>query len=279
MNPGEVAEALRRVTVQVRIDEGRAGGGSGVVWDATGRIVSNAHVVRGENIEIEFLDGRVVSARLLKRDPRRDLALLAVEAEAAPANWGDSSTLERGDTVVAVGNPLGFVGALSNGVFDGEGMMGGQRWLRSRILLAPGNSGGALADAAGRVVGINTMVAGPHGFAVPSREVARFIERAAEGPRLGVTVEPMALDGGAHPRWAFRIQSVAPRSRAELASLRAGDVIIGVDGEFFTSQDGLETRLNQQGLVRMQFFRGRGSGMREVHIDLGGDERRIRTAA
>lgn len=272
---GEIAEQLRRATVQVRIDEGRSGSGSGVIWNQQGVIVSNAHVVRGENVEVEFWNGEVVRARILKRNARRDLALLATDQPApATAQWADSSGLSSGDSVLAVGNPLGFIGALSTGIVHSVGpyrQLGRQDWVQANIRLAPGNSGGALADSAGAVVGINTMVAGPLGLAVPSSDVAKFVARPAP-PLLGVTIEPIPMQLNSRPAVGLRIQQVMPDSRAHFASLRPGDVIIGLDGEFFSSPEDLEDRLMKGGLVYLGFLRGGKPVAREVAIALGPTE-------
>lgn len=93
-----------------------------MIWNGQGAIVSNAHVVRGENVEVEFWNGEVVRARILKRNARRDLALLATDRPApAAAQWADSGWLIAGEQVLAVGNPLGFIGALSMGIVHGVG--------------------------------------------------------------------------------------------------------------------------------------------------------------
>lgn len=284
---GEIGEQLRRSTVQVRIDGGRAGSGSGVVWNGQGRIVSNAHVVRGPRVEVEAWDGRVAPARVVRRDARRDLALLEVEAGLAEVpRWGDSARLSPGELVLAVGNPLGFVGALSTGVVHAVGPhrgIGNLNWVQAQIRLAPGNSGGALADSSGAVVGINTMVAGPLGLAVPSNDVAKFIARADRPeapPVLGVTIEPAPIRIGAQLAMGLRIQQIVADSRAQLASLLPGDVIIGMDGEFFSSPEELEDRLMKGGLVRLEFLRGGKPVPREVAIALGPeDQGRLKAAA
>ncbi len=273
---GEIAEQLRRSTVQVRVDQGRAGSGSGVMWNGQGTVISNAHVVRGESVEVEFWDGEVVRAKVLRRNPRRDLALLQVPpAQAAVPRWADSSTLRPGEIVLAVGNPLGFIGALSTGVIHSVGphhAVGPLSWVQAQIRLAPGNSGGALANAAGEIVGINTMVAGPLGLAVPSNDVARFVSSADSSespPVLGVTIQPMTFRFASRLQLGFRIQQIVPDSKAQFASLRPGDVIIGCDGEYFSSPDHLEQRLLQGGLVRLEFLRGTTPVPREVAISLG----------
>jgi len=284
---GEIAEQLRRSTVQVRVDEGRSGSGSGVVWNTQGLIISNAHVVRGSKVEVEFWDGKVAKARVLRREAGRDLAFLDAGKMEAPApRWGDSSRLEAGDAVLAVGNPLGFVGAVSNGVVQAVGPihgLGKKNWIQAHIRLAPGNSGGAMANASGEVVGINTMVAGPLGLAIPSTDVASFVERASgseEPPILGITIEAATVRVGSQLALGFRIQQIMPDSKAQFASLRPGDVIIGVDGEFFSSPDDLEDRLLKRGLMRLEFLRGSTPVPREVTIALGTEEKgRLKAAA
>ncbi|WP_051669451.1 S1C family serine protease [Bryobacter aggregatus] len=283
---GEIAEQLRRSTVQVRVDGGRAGSGSGVVWSADGKLISNAHVVTRDRVEVEFWDGEVMPARLLRRDGYRDLVLLAVERTAMPVPaWADSSLLREGEEVLAVGNPLGFVGALSTGVVHGLGPLQGlgeKHWVQANIRLAPGNSGGALANSTGAVVGINTMVAGPLGLAVPSNEVAAFVKRAGQPdePLLGVTVETVPLRVGARRAVGLRIQQVAPNGRADVASLRPGDVIIGMDGQIFSSLDEWSVRLLKGGLVHLEFLRNGKAVPREVVIALSpGAEGRIAAAA
>ncbi len=184
--PGRIAEALRKSTVQVRSGRGhREGNGSGVVI-APEQIVTNAHVMQGERPMVESWEGKTVGATLIKLDQRRDLALLAVPGfDGAPATLGDSSLLRPGTPVLAIGNPLGFIGALSSGVVHSVGRppwdfrpYAGSDWICADLRLAPGNSGGPLADFFGHVMGINTMVAsGGLALAIPSRVVQAFLSR------------------------------------------------------------------------------------------------------
>ena len=191
---GEVAERLRRSTVQV-FSKGHRGGGSGVVWDSAGLIVTNAHVARSDEARVELWDGRKLEGRVTSRDQRRDLAVLRIPGaglEAAP--HGDSDALRPGELVIAVGSPLGFAGALSTGVVHSIGElpgMGRQRWIRADVRLAPGNSGGPLADAEGRVIGINTAIVNGLGVAVPSNAAASFLRRGPR-PALGVVMRPVS---------------------------------------------------------------------------------------
>jgi len=175
-----VAERLRRITVEVRA--GPAGNGSGVIWGGDGLIISNAHVARTRDLEVELWDGRRFDARLRWRDPRRDLALLTIPARgldaAVPARPG---LLRAGELVLALGHPFGLSG-LSAGVLH-TSVTPRDRWIQADIRLAPGNSGGPLANGAGEVLGINTLIAGGLACAIPSRVVERFLietgERAA----------------------------------------------------------------------------------------------------
>src|SRR5580700_6441883 len=144
---GEVAERLRRSTVEVRL-RGADAGGSGVIAAPDGRVVTNAHVARGANATVRLWDGRELPARLLARDARRDLATLQVETVEAgglpAAAFGDSNALRVGELVMAIGNPLGFIGALTTGVVHALGILGGfgrQNWVLADVRLAPGNSG------------------------------------------------------------------------------------------------------------------------------------------
>ena len=169
----QLAERLQASTV--RVADGRRGAGSGVVWSMDGLIVTNAHVARGRVATVTFHDGRSAGARVIARDPERDLAALKLEnaiAFALPvAGVRDSGTLRVGELVFAVGNPLGLVGAMTAGIVQRLS----DRFVIADVRLEPGNSGGPLADAQGRVVGVNSMVARGLALAVPSVAVTDFL--------------------------------------------------------------------------------------------------------
>jgi serine protease Do len=172
-----VSARLQRLTVQI---EGAGRGvGSGVIWNSRGLIVTNAHVVAAEErIRIVLPGGCPVDARLLSSDPERDLAALQIQANGLPgAERRDSDTARVGELVVAAGTPLGLVGAVTVGILYAKPRprAGMEPVLVADLRLAPGNSGGPLADAEGRVIGINAMIAGGLAVAVPSNAVARFI--------------------------------------------------------------------------------------------------------
>ena len=181
----KVAERLGRVTVHVRA--GSRSAGAGVVWLRSGVVITNAHVAAGPRAEVVLSDGRVFTAVVTARDPRRDLAALAVTTgDLEPALRADARGLRAGELVVALGHPLGVAYAAALGVVHRAptGARGSAGWLHADIQLAPGNSGGPLADTHGRVVGINAMIVGGLGIAVPTHVVEAFV-REVEAARRG----------------------------------------------------------------------------------------------
>ena len=174
-----VAELLRRATVQVQV--GVRGEGSGVLWRADGLVLTNAHVAPADRARIRLSDGRVLQARLVARDPECDLAALLLPPGDYPvAEPGDVAALRPGELILAFGHPLGVPNALSLGVVHRvlQDDAGAPRWIQADLRLAPGNSGGPLADVSGRVLGLNTLVAGGLGYAVPVPVIARFLAQA-----------------------------------------------------------------------------------------------------
>lgn len=177
-----LADSLGRAVVQVRSGE-TGSGGAGVIWDATGLVVTNAHCVpRGGTMEV-CSEGRWREARVMAYHPPHDLALLA-----APSLGGrgpslelrDAESLRAGELLFAHGHPLGVRDALAMGVLHGvarDQRTGAPRWIVADVRLAPGNSGGPLVDAEGRLVGINSMVVNGLGVAVPAALAQNFIER------------------------------------------------------------------------------------------------------
>jgi serine protease Do len=266
---GEVAERLRRSTVEVRL-RGANAGGSGVIATANGQIVTNAHVARGAGASVRLWDGRELPATLLARDERRDLAKLKVEADSLPAaTFGDSGALRVGELVMAIGNPMGFIGALTTGVVHALGSLSGfgrQSWVLADVRLAPGNSGGPLADVYGRVIGINTMIVNGLGAAVPGDAVTAFLRRGASGFSLGVTVQPVRLEDR---RFGLLVLKVEPGSPAAGAPVWVGDVLTGAGGRPFRSVDDLHQTLDDaSGVIHLQFVRGDRAARRELSIRL-----------
>jgi serine protease Do len=215
-----LAATLRASTVAVQA--GHAGSGSGVIWSADGTIVTNAHVARTASVEIELADGRRLPGTVERRDERRDLARVRIAAGGlTPAQYRDPDDLRVGEFVAAFGHPLGVRDVLSTGIVFARHRSGEDRFVTADVKLAPGNSGGALADAAGRVVGINSMVAGGLALAIPADDVARFMADAAS-PRLGVRLAPVRVAG----RDAFAVLATEPHGSAERSGIIPGDVIL-----------------------------------------------------
>ena len=241
---GEVTERLRRSTVQVHSRHER-GSGSGVIWSADGVVLTNAHVARSPELRVELWDGRRFAAKVTMRDARRDLALVRVSASGLEAaSLGDSSQVRAGELAIAVGSPLGFAGAISTGFVHSTGPVdgiGAHAWIRASVRLAPGNSGGPLANAEGRVIGINTAVANGMGLAIPSNAAVDFL-RHGPSPALGVALRPVSL--------GLLLLEVEPDGAAGRASLRAGDVLLLSLEELHAGLDsGRET-------MRLRFLRG-----------------------
>jgi serine protease Do len=281
MGIGEVGELLRRSTVHVRnTDPRRQSAGSGVIWDSAGTIVTNAHVVEhtaGQGTHLaELWDGSSFPAEVHARDDSRDLAKLKLPAAGLPAATPRTSPVKPGELVIAVGNPLGFTGALTTGVVHAVGPFSGfgrSPWVQAAIRLAPGNSGGPLADAAGHVIGINTMLApGGIALAVPTATVEEFLKNGAR-PRLGVTVRLVRL-----PRRrgvGLLIMSIENGSPAERASLLIGDILIGTPASRFTTAADLADTIDDataeaNGRLTVRFLRGDNTREREVVVSLSG---------
>ena len=177
-----VVENVRRSLVQ--ITNGQRGTGAGTIWHADGLIVTNAHVVGRRSLRATLPDERTLPVRLLARDASCDLAALAVDATGLPTSeLGQSKQLQPGQWVLALGHPWGVAGAVTAGVVIGVGpppeMPLPQRELiQVGLHLRPGHSGGPLVDVHGRLVGINTMMAGPEvGLAVPVHAVKTFLRQ------------------------------------------------------------------------------------------------------
>jgi serine protease Do len=177
---GELTREVARSVVLVRGSRGSAG--SGVIWDQPGLVITNHHVVPGTSAQLTLSSGRRVSARVIRRAPALDMAALRVEDDEVTqlgdlaARIGQSDALRVGDLVVAVGNPMGERNAPSLGILASRP----DDVLRLAITLRPGNSGGALANVAGEIVGVPHMVTGTGlALAVSTRTVRRFLNGAS----------------------------------------------------------------------------------------------------
>ncbi len=245
-----------------------SGQGSGVILTADGYIISNHHVVaEAQSVDVKLSDGRVLQAQLVGEDPISDLALLKVEATGLPAaELADSDQLVIGEWVLAVGSPLGYESTLSIGVVSAKNRdLPGERGrapligaIQTDAAINQGNSGGALANIHGQVVGINTQIASTTGgsigigFAIPANSVKRFVDdiRKFGRPRhsdLGVLRfgrsewlrDPGFADeiGPNPPQQGLVIWAVVPGSPLEKAGIGKLDVLIDIDGKPMATLD------------------------------------------
>jgi Do/DeqQ family serine protease len=224
--------------------------GSGVVFSADGAILTNNHVIeQALSMNVRFADGRVFPARLVGRDPATDLAVLRVEAKGlAAATFADRDEARVGEWVLAIGSPFGLSRTVTAGVVSatGRGSLGANEvedYLQTDAGINPGNSGGPLVDLEGRVVGINTMIVGRGsgiGFAVPGTMARRVAEQLIAKGRverawLGVGVQDVTPDLarslGVTPGAGALLNHVAADSPGARGNLRAGDVVIAVNGK------------------------------------------------
>jgi S1-C subfamily serine protease len=240
--------------VSVRSGRGQ-GAGSAVMFTADGFLLTSAHVVEGASGgEVTFGDGVEVRFDVVGRDPFSDLAVLRATGDtgATPATLGDADALRIGQLVVAVGNPMGLAGSVTAGVVSGLGRSIPARdgrtvrliddVIQTDAALNPGNSGGALADSTGHVVGVNTAVAGYGlGLAVPINPTTRQIiaELVGDGrvrrAWLGVASVPVplppAIAARTGQRRGLRVVEVVPGSPAGVAGIYLGDVIVSAGGQ------------------------------------------------
>jgi S1-C subfamily serine protease len=290
----DLAPSVANLRVGRRIRGGRTamGGGSAVVIAGDGYLLTSAHVVEGsDGGSASFVDGRDLRFTVVGRDPLSDLAVLRADArDLHPATLGDAGALQVGQLVVAIGNPHGYASSVTAGVVSalGRSLPVGRRGGPVRMVenvvqtdaaLNPGNSGGALADGRGRVVGINTAVAGIGlGLAVPVNDATRRLVATLIGEGrvrrawLGVAVGPRPLP----PRVAARVGrregleiiEVVEGGPAARGGLHAEDLILGLDGVPLTSADDLQKLMTAERIGRRL----------ELRIVREGEERVLRVA-
>ena len=263
----EVYEKVMPSVVSITCFDGRSvSTGTGVVMDAGGYIITNAHVVEdAEQIRALLTDGRELEARCVGADMLSDLAVLRVTASGLiPAEFGDSDALRVGDEVVAIGDPLGVElrGTMTDGIISGinRDIRSGNRTmtlLQTTAALNSGNSGGPLVNCYGQVVGINTMKIGDYassagvedlGFAIPITSVQTVLEQLANQgyvagrPDLGLTGESVSTFYQFYYRLpaGILVTAVDPDSDAAAKGIARGDILCSLGGKNLTSLDVLE---------------------------------------
>jgi S1-C subfamily serine protease len=291
-----VGPAVVRLDVKTPDTRVRGGTGSGVVVAPDGLVLTNSHVVGGAaRVDVTTIEGRSLAARVVGDDPDTDLALVRVDASVTlpAAALGDSKRLRRGQLVIAIGNPLGFESTVTTGVVSALG-----RSLRSRsgrliddviqtdAALNPGNSGGPLVSSHGEVVGINTaVIMGAQGicFAVASNTANFVLGELVRHGRvrrafIGIAAQQFTLSrrlrhaASLAQESAVMIATVEPGSPAERAGLRAGDVILALDGTAVTGADDLIRLLAGDKIGRTIEIETLRNGSRHV-LSLVPDER------
>jgi serine protease Do len=256
------------------------GMGSGVLIAADGVVLTNNHVIdKASDLRVVLPDRREFKAKVVGRDPKTDIGLLRIEAKDLPfLTFGDSSKVRVGETVLAIGNPMGVGLTVSKGIVSAKGranvgVADYEDFLQTDAAINPGNSGGALVNLRGELVGIPTAIATRTGgfqgigFAIPSnmaREVMDILLKDGKVNRgqMGVLVQDLTpqlargIEGA--PEGGVLVSEVASGSPAEKAGLKPGDVILKVDGQAVASSSQLRNRVALKGAgseVKLEVWR------------------------
>ena len=305
VGPSAVFVTQSRVVVDYfggRAMEVPQGSGSGFVWDAAGHIVTNFHVVgNAQRLTVTLSDQKSFPARVVGVEPRKDLAVLKIEANGVklhPVKLPEAGyELEVGQKVIAIGNPFGLDHTVTTGIVsalgrevDGAGGVSIRDMVQTDAAINPGNSGGPLLDSSGRLIGVNTVIYSRSGawagigFAVPVDHVRRVVPQLIKSGKvetvgLGIRIDPaQRLERRAGVRGVVVI-GVLPGSAAEKAGLRGirqtqqgivlGDVIVGIDGKKIADYDDLYNTLDGKSpgqKAKLQVLRGKT--VEDVELEL-----------
>ena len=261
------------------------GQGSGFVYDSDGHIVTNEHVVAGaDSVSVKFWNGATYNANIVGTDPSTDLAVLKVDAPSSllqPLSLADSSKVEVGDPVVAIGSPFGLEETVTAGIVSAlhREMTSPNNFaiddsIQTDAAINHGNSGGPLLNARGKVIGVNAQIASDSGgsdgvgFAIPSNSVRSIASQLiadgkAEHAFLGVSLEDATNSRGA------RIANVRTGTPADDAGLRTDDLITAVGGKRVTSADDVRAAINARRpgeTISITYSRGGSSHTVEVKL-------------
>lgn len=273
--------------------------GSGVVVRSDGYILTNHHVVDGaDEVKIAFSDGRESAAHIVGTDPKIDIAVLKIEEQDLPAlSLGDSSQVEVGEIVLAIGNPFGLGQTMTMGIVSATGRGGlgiedYEDFIQTDAAINPGNSGGALINVRGELIGINTAILTPGapgnvgvGFAVPVAMASLAMDQILEHGKvirgfLGVSVQPVtpaiAEAFGLNGAGGALVGDVTDDTPASRAGIREGDIVLEVDGRPVEDPRDLQLRIAQDApgtRVNLTVYRdGRKRQMQVELAELPGDE-------
>ena len=280
-----VASAVEPSVVAISVSSQRGGAeGSGVILDSAGRVLTNNHVVsgarQGGQLKVTLSDGRSYPATVVGTDPSTDLAVIIMKGadNLTPAKLGDSDAVQVGAPVMAVGNPLGLAGTVTTGIVSAldrpvttanndaqNSAVGGDRVVTNAIqtdaAVNPGNSGGALVDSTGRVIGIPSSIASLGsgsasgsiglGFSIPINEAKSIADQliedgTAEHPYLGVSLDDGDVKDGTATRNAALVAVVSPGTPAAAAGLQVGDAITKVDDEPVNGSESLVAQVRER---------------------------------
>jgi serine protease Do len=274
--------------------------GSGVIVDAQrGYVLTANHVVAQiSKALVTTKDGQRFSARLVGRDPATDIAVLQIQGASnlKAIAFGNSDKLEVGDFVIAVGNPFGLGQTVTSGLVSalgrtGLGKYGYEDFIQTDAPINPGNSGGGLINLKGELVGINTAIISPGGgnvgigFAVPinmARSVMEQIIQAGrvQRGRIGVVIQDLDPSNHAGRNQGALIAEVSPRSPAESAGIRKGDIVVKVDGAIIRSAAQLRNKIGLSRIgERVSLTLERGGALQNVVVEIAPPSENARPAA
>ena len=268
--------------------------GSGVIVAADGVVLTNNHVVdNASDIRVVLADKREFTPRMVRRDKKTDVAVLRIDAKNLPfLPFGDSSKMRIGETVLAVGNPLGVGQTVSKGIISAKGranvgVADYEDFLQTDAAINPGNSGGALVNLRGELIGLNTAIASRTGgfqgigFAIPSNMAKPVMDLLLKGGsisrgQMGVLIQDLTPQLAAAfpdaPKEGVLVGDVLDKSPAQKAGIERGDIITMLDGEPVRSASELRNRVAMRGAgqeVRVSIFRGKET--KEMAVRLRGD--------
>jgi putative serine protease PepD len=277
----QIYRRTRQSVVEIKTDSGE---GTGFVLNAGGDIVTNEHVVEGaRTIQVLFAGGREASAHLVGSDASSDVAVIHVDVPSSalkPLTFADSSRVDVGDAVVAIGSPYGLAGSVTTGIISAldRTITSPTRYsitgaLQTDAAINPGNSGGPLLDAEGHVIGINAQIESQSdgntgvGFAIASNTVSRVAQQIVAGKTvqhayLGVSIGD-ATNGAS-------VGSVRSGGPADDAGLRSGDVITAIDGKRIATGDDAVSAIDAKSPGdRMTLTVERGGAQKTITVTLG----------